>query len=373
MINKALILINAPFPFKAGGTEEKLYNQVKSLHSKGIEVKICASNLKEKEIYYDVSTCAKIDNLGWNYRTFDNNLLFKIIYFIMFHIKFVFSAYRNNVDTDADVIEVKDPYSGIAGVWLKKLTQAPLVLETAGAFGFKMSKLYDIKFGKFKSKAIYFFINIIEKYVYRNCDAIITEDDCEKYMRSKGFKGKYYRIPNGVDTERFKPNKIPHKPTMLYVGRINPEKNVEYIIKNKPEGKLLIVGDGMYYGELKGKYTSDDIIFEGFKSNTWDYYNQADVLIMASAYESLPCVILEAMACGIPVVSTDVGMINEVIDNGANGFLYDLENVDRFKQKVKWAIEFKKKLGTHAREKILNNYDWSKLIDKYLEVYNGMC
>jgi len=371
-MTKLLMLINAPFPYSAGGTQEKLFNQVKSLSSKDGDVEICSSNIKEKRLYYPVNGYAKVKNLGWNYRTFENNLLFKIIYFILFHINFVFSLYRENIDSNADVIEIKDPYSGIAGVWLKKQLGVPLVLETAGAFGQKMNKLYNMKYGGLKSKLITFFMNKVEKYVYKNCDAIITEDDAEEYMRGKGFTGKYYRIPNGVDVNKFKPTNKKRN-YMLYLGRLNPEKNVDYIIKNKIPGRLVIVGTGTKEKELK-EIAGDDVEFAGFKSNTVDYYNNASILIMASSYESLPCVVLEAMACEVPVVSTDVGMINEVIENGYNGFIYHLDKVDNFKLKLRLAINKRNnlKLGKSARQKILDNYDWDKLVDRYIKVYRGI-
>ena len=365
---KQLIIINQPFPFKTGGTEVKLANQVRQLKKKGVEVTIFASKSEKKKSFF---TDLKVDirNIGLEHKTYNGFLPFKLIYWFMVQFSFIVGAIWYSRWIIFDIIEVKDPYSGIAGVFAKWFSDKPLILETAGAFGPKMRKLYVMKYGKFVAGILYFFMNSIEKFVYTRCDAIITEDNISKRLKELGFKGLYKRIPNGVDTSEFKKKFVSkRKKVILYVGRLDKEKNVMFIVDNFDKIKerisnaiLVIVGSGTEKLPIK-----KDVFYEGFKTNTIDYYNIADVLVMASHYESLPCVVLEAMACEVPVVCTNVGMMSEVIDNR---FLYNLKD-GTFVSKVVKAIKNKDRLGKNALKTIKEKFDWNELINRYLEVYN---
>lgn len=391
--NKILMLINQPFPYKTGGTEVKLSNQLKYLDKNHVSVTLLATNSAKRTSFFPgINKIVKIKNIGFAYRTFENNIVMKSLYWALLHFYFIFASIIISLREKFDLIEIKDPYSGIAGVIIKKISKKPLVLETAGAFGSKQARLYNIKFGSRTSKVLFFIINSIEKFVYRNCDAIITEDDITDYLKKIGFKGYYKRIPNGVDNELFKSERkealkgrlnLKNKRIILYLGRLDPEKNVLYIIENfglikkqLKNSSLVIVGTGIEEKKLKSLASKSpykkDILFEGFRMNTKDYYNIADVLVISSHYESLPGVLLESMACRVPVVSTKVGMIPEVITEGKNGFLFGLTDKKGFVSKVIKAVKNKDYLGNNALKNIREKYAWNKLIANYLGVYKKL-
>lgn len=124
-------------------------------------------------------------------------------------------------------------------------------------------------------------------------------------------------------------NKLEKKNIAVFVGRLSVEKHVEIILKgiaDAAEWKLLVIGDGAERNtleELSYKLGIDDrVSFLGWQSKPWECAKDAEMLILASDYESFSLVTKEALAAGIPVVSTPVDGIIDSITPGMNGYLF---------------------------------------------------
>ena len=139
-----------------------------------------------------------------------------------------------------------------------------------------------------------------------------------------------YKIGNpkiwsrGVDLEIFKPKKGRRKnkkPILLNVGRVSVEKNLEEFLKIDLPYEKWIVGDGPAFKELKKKYPK--VIFYGAKNKEEleYYYNKADVFVFPSKTDTFGLVLLEAMACGLPVAAFPVSGPLDVIGNSNAGIL----------------------------------------------------
>ena len=139
-----------------------------------------------------------------------------------------------------------------------------------------------------------------------------------------------YKIGNpqiwarGVDLEIFKPKKGRRKnknPILLNVGRVSVEKNLEEFLKIDLPYDKWVVGDGPALKELKKKYPK--VIFHGAKSKEEleYYYNKADVFVFPSKTDTFGLVLLEAMACGLPVAALPVSGPLDVIGNSDAGNL----------------------------------------------------
>ena len=139
-----------------------------------------------------------------------------------------------------------------------------------------------------------------------------------------------YKIGNpqiwarGVDLEIFKPKKGRRKnknPILLNVGRVSVEKNLEEFLKIDLPYDKWVVGDGPALKELKKKYPK--VIFHGAKSKEelQYYYNKADVFVFPSKTDTFGLVLLEAMACGLPVAALPVSGPLDVIGNSDAGNL----------------------------------------------------
>lgn len=123
---------------------------------------------------------------------------------------------------------------------------------------------------------------------------------------------------------------------LLFVGRLSEEKCVSTILdavaKCKAGWKLKIIGEGELRPSLVAQAEqlgiTDRVSFLGWKSNPWEFAEGASALVLASEYEAFPLVAIEAMACGLPVFSTPVDGMIELIKPGENGFLYEKGNSD---------------------------------------------
>jgi glycosyltransferase involved in cell wall biosynthesis len=175
---------------------------------------------------------------------------------------------------------------------------------------------------------------------YFVANSILSIDQAEDMRRSK--KSIFY-LPNALDSLIFAPgdesvNVKKNKYTFLTIGRLEPQKRTEKFVSliaglkerygNKIKG--VIVGSGSLEIQLKEFASTlgltDEILeFVPFTKNPDLYMKSADVFIMTSDYEGTPNVILEAMATGLPVITTNVGNLPNIITDKVNGFIFNGE------------------------------------------------
>lgn len=192
---------------------------------------------------------------------------------------------------------------------------------------------------------------ITQRPVLRHARCIVTvsrivADDLRKWF-GQAAEGKCVTIYNGIDTERFRPDPEAGRAVrsrhairedevvLLSLGRLTCEKGHHLLIeildnlrRDIPGIRLLIVGEGEYLGHLQAMAgrlgLSGSVIFTGPVDNveTASYYNASDIFVFPTlTVEGLPFVVIEAMACGRPVIASEIGGTVEVIRNGENGIL----------------------------------------------------
>ena len=146
----------------------------------------------------------------------------------------------------------------------------------------------------------------------------------EELLQLYGFKN-LVRWPRGVNTNIFKPNEKSFlndpRPIYIYVGRVAVEKNIEAFLELDLPGTKYVVGDGPAYAELKNKY--DQIKFIGYKfgEELAKYIAASDVFVFPSKTDTFGIVMLEAMACGVPVAAYPVTGPIDVVRNDLTGCL----------------------------------------------------
>lgn len=187
-------------------------------------------------------------------------------------------------------------------------------------------------------------------------------------------------IPNGIDIERFSPSTcIQHGKEyikLLYVGRLDPVKGIRYLLEavaildNKFH--LSIVGDGTRKQEYERLCTTlnirDQVSFEGYQSDVISYYQSHDLFILPSLSEGQPTVLMEAQACGLPVISTDVGAASALVGAGTT---VPPENAEQLAKIIESFNIEGDQLSEQARSHIVKYYSKENMCEKYMDLYNN--
>jgi glycosyltransferase involved in cell wall biosynthesis len=153
------------------------------------------------------------------------------------------------------------------------------------------------------------------------------------------------------------------------------------VVKRFKNAKFVISGKGqsdemrklVAHAERLG--IKDNIIFTGYYPDKKlpKLYQAADVFAFSTFYEHHPFAILEALATGLPVVTTWVGGIPETIESGKNGFLVEPFNKQQLSDRIVYLLEHPTEaaeMGAKARKTIVEEYDWSIVVKQALKVYD---
>lgn len=218
---------------------------------------------------------------------------------------------------------------------------------------------------------------------------------------------EYYKIPennirvihNGVDVNKFKPapdkRKVkealgfnPDDLAIVSVGRLYARKGLFTLIESMPavvkrfkNAKFIISGKGqsdemrklIAHAEKLG--VKNNIIFTGYYPDKKlpKLYQAADVFAFSTFYEHHPFAVLEALATGLPVVTTTVGGIPETIESDKNGFLVEPFNPRQFADRILYLLEHPAnaaEMGALARKTVEERFDWRIVVKKVLKVYD---
>jgi len=185
-------------------------------------------------------------------------------------------------------------------------------------------------------------------------------------------------IPNGVYINKFTPKA--KKKIILSTGRLLERKGFQYLIKAVSKEdcgfEVHICGDGPMRNELKklAQKSKTKIIFHGWiDNNSKEYKNilgSASIYCLVSEKENASIALLEAMSAGCAIITSNISGCPETVGNA--GIVIEPKDTEGLRNaifKLTRNEELIKKLGVSARKRILKNYDWNKIIKKYLEVF----
>lgn len=171
---------------------------------------------------------------------------------------------------------------------------------------------------------------------------------------------------------------------VLFVGRLAPKKGVKYLIEAmgcvESDAELWIVGDGQKRSELEQQASEVDIeaTFYGEvgPGDVDDFYRKAAVLVLPSLEgEGMPNVVLEAMAYGVPVVTTRSGGLPQIIEDGRNGYLTTMRDSSSLAKSINQILskpEHRKRMGENSRKYVYNEHSWSSLVERLEIQYSGL-
>ena len=390
---KILIISHEYPPIGGGGANACMYlarEYAKNNHAVDI-VTVWYEGLQEKEIIDDYSGTITIYRVKAKRSKKESCGFAEMLDFIhkadSFACKLVADAENTSSKYDICQIFFGIP-SGPIGYHLKKKYHLPYVVRFGGG---------DIPGFQERFKTIYKLIGPFVKIIWKNADGLVANskglqefalDFCSKYTIDV--------IYNGVDTEKYYPLKKNDSESdnseirLLFISRLIERKGLQYLIPRikdietatAKKVRLLIVGDGPYRSILENMAEqygiSDNVIFYGQKdkSELRGYYQQGDVFVFPSKKEGMPNAVLEAMACGLPVVMSPCQGSDELIEE--NGLIADAD-LDRFYESVVKYInlteEEQSRMSDVSRKRAEEIFSWKSVANDYIKMFDriGSC
>jgi glycosyltransferase involved in cell wall biosynthesis len=233
------------------------------------------------------------------------------------------------------------------------------------------------------------YLPTIAKWTFKFADKIICYTEKEKSMLEKlGIDSdKIVVIHNGTDTNMFIPcEKEKNSNQILWIGRFTPGKGVEYLIdafgileKEYPDLKLLMIGKGPLKEDIEQQIQdlnlSKNIFIKEFVPNSElpEIYQNSDIFVLPSLNEGIPRTILEAMACGVPVICTELPQLVDVVKGC--GLLVSLRDSQALAEGILRVIsdrELSQKLGENGRKKVVENYSWEDTVKRTINLYDEL-
>ncbi|MBP1910655.1 glycosyltransferase family 4 protein [Methanolobus bombayensis] len=233
------------------------------------------------------------------------------------------------------------------------------------------------------------YIPTIGKFVLNSADLVICYTDKEKIRLKNevGVKSKITVIHNGIDTNLFRP--ITDKKTtnqLLWIGRFTRGKGLDYLIdafgilaKKYPKLKLILVGEGPEKQNIMTKVVhcnlQNKVIFQDYCPNSelCAIYNRSDIYILPSFEEGVPRTIMESMACGIPVICTELPHLLEMIkDVGITVPVKDSNAIVDAVSQIYNNPETAEELRGNGRSKAIKQYSWDDTVFETIEEYKNM-
>ena len=301
---------------------------------------------------------------------------------------------------DFDIIHAHSPSLwGIAAMLAAQRLKKPFCYEVRA---FWEDAAVDL--GRFKEQFLFYRISQhIENIVFKKADAIICIcNGLKKEIISRINKKNIFLVPNGVDTKIFRPlpqsNELSKKydlegkTTIGFIGSFFTFEGLDLLIRaipkilrNRGNIAFLFVGDGVERENLTNlvksmRLPSDRIIFTGRvpHEKILNYYSLLDILVYPRTSKRItelvtPLKPLEAMSMGKVVLASNVGGLQELIEDNVNGVIFEKDNIDDLASKLIMLLDRKdlrQKIGQKAIESMRIDRDWSRIIHKYKRIYS---
>jgi glycosyltransferase involved in cell wall biosynthesis len=294
------------------------------------------------------------------------------------------NTYRVIRDFHPDLVHAIDPgFIGAGALFAAKSLRVPTVASYHLSLS-RAAKDYGLGFLEKPIRAMRIWgFNAVDH-------ALAPSRQAQNLLRSGGVRrvGWWRR---GVDCERFHPrfrnfemrqrlsNGHPDDVILLYVGRLAPEKGLHLLkplLEHISGARLALIGDGPHRGYLEGLFKGLPVVFMGYcqGEELATAYASADIFTFASSHESFGLVLAEAIASGLPVVSSRVGGADDIIQHGETGYIFDVGQMDRIEEYVYELAtneEKRKQMGLQAR-RFAETLKWDEIMRELIYFYEDI-
>jgi L-malate glycosyltransferase len=198
--------------------------------------------------------------------------------------------------------------------------------------------------------------------------------DCGEYQRRVDEELRTSLAPAGTD------GLVVHMSNFRPVKRVDLVLEVFRIVRRDVAARLVLIGDGPDRAMLEERVhaygLADHVVFVGEQHDPIRWLSIADVFLLPSAKESFGLAALEAMACEVPVIASNAGGLPEIIRNGVNGYVSDLEAVDEMASHATRLLRdpaMRREMGSRAAEIVRDKYCTERIVPLYEQAYQRAC
>ena len=372
-----------------GGIENSIHFMAKEMLAQGHEVTILTSDLSPSDLSIDLDEHDK-KNSPVNIKRYSRLRLPGFLQVFSFFIQFfnVFSATKN---TSWDIIIARDVESALP-LFIKYGGAKKAYIAPGCAYNQNLRRLETMwKKGEVRRSAFLYnkywylvFMRLMQRKVLKKADLVSawSKNTLRELRGDMVFTNQWEAINPGVDFVKFKRRQAKRDKNdplkLLMLCRFDPLKNINHAIEAVSKldfhVHLNIVGSGSYERELKeltiNLGVEEKVSFLAGTRKQEQYYCQADYFLMLSSYEPFGQTIIEAMACGVPVIAYKAcesvnNAVIEIIEDGKDGYLIDYgvdSVVDILKHLEKISYTEALKVSERAEEKIKKLYRWDETV-----------
>lgn len=370
---KRLLLINYEFPPLGGGAATATAALAETLSTEGCEVTVLTSRAGREKVESDAGLPYRLIRLWSGRKLADRCSVLEMGAFVMVAcLSLLWFATRGKYD--GAILYFGLP-CGLLGPVLKFGFGVPYVISLRGG---------DVPGNEPSLNRVHHLLSPVRRFIYRH--ALRVTANSEGLGRKSEEVDPYpvEVIPNGVSQERYVRHHFPFRSAdrVLFVGRLVEQKNVSVLLHAFRNcsvwARLDIVGDGPLRGELENLSTElgigDRVTFHDWipRDLLPGFYGQAALLVLPSRYEGMSNVLLEAMAAGLPTITTDVEGTRELVDHGVNGIVVPVGDTEALTREMKRLLSsgrLRGELGRAASDHVKNHFSWVGVARSHLELF----
>jgi glycosyltransferase involved in cell wall biosynthesis len=171
----------------------------------------------------------------------------------------------------------------------------------------------------------------------------------------------------------------PDDTLLVYVGRVSAEKQIDQlkpVLERVPGTRLVVIGDGPARADLEARFRGLPVKFMGYLQGETlsQAYASGDVFVFPSALETFGLVLVEAMAAGLPVVSSRVGGAREVIEEGRTGYTFAVNDIDGMTEGVRRIAVSRERIAAMGRaaRAFAETQTWPAMMDEVIDHYQRL-
>lgn len=358
-MKKVLLCI---YSLRNGGAERVITNLANYLSDAGFDV--CILTIGRADCTYELSPRIRIIELGFEVRMV--GMVKSII--SLFHR--LLSIYKTFLVLKPDLCISFMTETNIMSLIVGRIAGVPVIVsERTNPDKHRISNIYSF----------------LRKITYKDAKAIIVQTNgvCQYYRKTFGFRSLVV-IPNPIKIDQFNISHCTKKKIILSVGRLSVEKGHLWLINAFAESdavklgwRLKIIGTGPLKACLQERVAklslTQHVHFEGRALNVYDHLKDAGLFVLPSSYEGFPNALMEALAVGVPCLSSDCDFgPSDLIKHGKNGLLVKNGCVVDLKEKINILLNDDSMRSSFQMEGPISikKFDYAVIMDKWQFIVN---